>query len=122
MTLQQLAEFYVMTEKCGIDLTRGQKLVEALFPTPQQVYGPRMVAGDVFAKYSSGSLKGDNADVAMSQKIAGYVNAMARDLGVHLKGYNVAVENMGLINGRGDYGAIYGVVREQSGLPFSSIE
>ena len=60
------------------------------------------------------------ADVTKVQHVASYVNSMADTYGVKLDSYNVAVENLGRVNNRGDFNAIYGVVREQSGLPFKA--
>jgi len=116
--LQQLAEFYTMVDKAGIGASRGHQLVQALFPphTPQYIYGEGMVSGRCF------DTQNIVVDVEKTLHIVGYVNALAQRNGVPLKAYNLAAESLRAIRGRGDYMAVYGVVREQSGLPFAPRE
>ncbi|KAK7046601.1 putative oxidoreductase [Favolaschia claudopus] len=113
-TLQQLAEFYTMVEKAGIGAKRGHQLVQALFPpgTPQAIYGEGMVTGRSF------DTQNIVVDVEKTLHIAEYVNALADRNGVPLKAYNLAVDNIRAVGDRGDFTAVYGVVREQSGLLF----
>ena len=114
-TMQQLAEFYVLTEKCGVGIESGKKLVNTLFPLPpHSIYSSRMLDGSCFDVSQS------VVDITKAQHVAAYVNNVADSCGAKLDSYNVAVRNLEDVGDRGDIMAIYGAVREQSGLPFSN--
>lgn len=113
---QQLSEFYTLAEKSNIGVENGRKLIDALFPdSPHHLfYSNRMLSGSSFDTEHIVN----HADMAMH--VTHHVNALADKCGVRLASYNIAVDNLAQVGERGDFTAVYGVVREQSGLPFSN--
>ncbi|KAJ7432282.1 hypothetical protein B0H11DRAFT_1760758 [Mycena galericulata] len=114
VAVEQLAEFYAMVDKAGIGAARGHQLVKALYTpeTPQYIYGENIVSGRCFDT--------DNivVDIPKALQVAGHVQDLARKNGVPIKAYDLAAENLRAVGDRGDFLAVYGVLREQSGLSF----
>ncbi|KIA75357.1 6-phosphogluconate dehydrogenase [Aspergillus ustus] len=118
-TIETVAEAHAFAEKCGIDTTNMDKLLRAVFPLPPHaLYNRQMVTGECFSGKPL-------VEVSKALQLTGHVMEMAKKHGASVKIYEIARQHLEIVQENAgpdaDITAIYGAVRMESGLPFSTI-
>ena len=120
--VNQLAEGHVLAETTGMGSNNLQKFIEAIFPGPYSAYSQRMMSGDYYTRseplfavdlaikdashaLSLGKESGSDTDKTMANTTTG------------LKRLERIKDKIG---DTGDMAGVYGIVREDAGLPLGN--
>lgn len=116
--VEQLSEGHVLAEKSGLGTEALHKFLEAMMPAPYAAYSNRMISGDYYTREEP------LFAVDLARKDARHAMDLAKQAGTRLENVETAdrhllklKEHSGV---RGDMPAIYGIVREEAGLPFEN--
>jgi 3-hydroxyisobutyrate dehydrogenase-like beta-hydroxyacid dehydrogenase len=115
---EQLAEAHVVAEKSGLGTDTMHRFIEAFFPGPYTAYSARMLGGDYYGREEP------LFAVDLARKDAGHAKDLAASAGVRLHNVETADAHLAKLREHagpsGDLPGIYGVMREESGLPFEN--
>ncbi|KAI5841173.1 NAD binding domain of 6-phosphogluconate dehydrogenase-domain-containing protein [Morchella snyderi] len=115
--VETVAEGHVFAEKSGLGSEALHKFFEAMFPGPYAAYSTRMMTGDYMRDEPLFAVDLARKDVGHGINLAAKVGVDMQVLKVldgHLKDLK---EETGP---KADLPAIYGIIRKQSGLPYSN--
>ncbi|PHH52547.1 2-hydroxy-3-oxopropionate reductase [Ceratocystis fimbriata CBS 114723] len=116
--IEQLAEGLVVAEKSGLGTAPLQEFVNQMFPGPYAAYAQRMVGGDYHQREEP------LFAVDLARKDAGHALNIAKEAGVRLANVETADAHLVQVKEKagekGDIAAIYGAVRQESGLKYEN--
>ncbi|KAL1901883.1 hypothetical protein Sste5346_001588 [Sporothrix stenoceras] len=116
--IEQLAEGHVLAEKTGLGTDPLHQLMQAMFPGPYAAYSERMVSGQYY------TLERPLFAVDLARKDIGYALGLGDKVGVQLQNARTADAHLVQVKEHdgetGDVAAIYGAVRQESGLPYEN--
>ena len=116
--ITQLAEAHVVAEKSGLGTDIVQQFVGELFPGPYAAYSSRMLTGDYHKREEPlFAVELARKDVRHGQDLASTSNAKLTALGVADEYLKQVIEQRG---DKADVAGIYGVARQNAGLPFEN--
>jgi 3-hydroxyisobutyrate dehydrogenase-like beta-hydroxyacid dehydrogenase len=107
-----------LAEKSGLGSEALHKFLEAVLPAPYAAYSNRMMSGDYYKREEP------LFAVDLARKDARHAMDLAKTAGTRLENVETADRHLVKVKERsgekGDMAAIYGVVREEAGLPFEN--
>lgn len=116
--VEQLAEGHVLVEKAGVDNSHLQHLVELVFPGIYPTYSQRMLSGQYYTR--------DRPlfAVDLARKDLGHALSIAKDCGASVPNTQTVDAHLAKVKEhdgeRGDMTAVYGVLRQEAGLPYGN--
>jgi 3-hydroxyisobutyrate dehydrogenase-like beta-hydroxyacid dehydrogenase len=117
--VEQLAEGHVLAEKSGLGTENLDKFIQAMLPPVYGAYSKRMLTGDYYDR-EGGPLFG----VDLARKDARHAIDLAKSAGTRLLNIETADAHLAKVKEAkgedGDMPGIYGVVRQEAGLPFEN--
>lgn len=116
--VEMLAEGHVLAEKSGLGSEALHKFIEAIFPGVYSGYSNRMMSGVYYTREEP------LFAVDLARKDARHAMDLAKVAGTRLENVETADRHLVKVKEhsgeKGDMAAIYGVVREEAGLPFEN--
>ncbi|KFX97914.1 hypothetical protein V490_02564 [Pseudogymnoascus sp. VKM F-3557] len=116
--VEMLSEGHVLAEKSGLGSESLHKFLEAVLPAPYAAYSNRMMSGDYYKREEP------LFAVDLARKDARHAMDLAKTAGTRLENVETADRHLVKVKEhsgeKGDMAAIYGVVREEAGLPFEN--
>jgi 3-hydroxyisobutyrate dehydrogenase-like beta-hydroxyacid dehydrogenase len=116
--VEQLAEGFVVAEKCGLGTEPLLQFVEAIFPGPYVAYANRMLSGDYHTRQNP------LFAVDLAKKDIRHAKSIAGSVGARLQNAETAETHLDLVRevrgASGDIAGIYGAARIEAGLNFEN--
>ncbi|PSS05292.1 NAD binding domain of 6-phosphogluconate dehydrogenase-domain-containing protein [Coniella lustricola] len=116
--VEQIAEGHVLAEKVGLGTQHVHKFLELLLPGIFPAYSMRMLTGDYWKREEP------LFHVDLARKDAGHALRLAKDNGCEMQNVMTGDKHLAAVQKKnpkfGDIVGIYGVVREEAGLPFEN--
>lgn len=115
-----LAEGHVLAQTSGLGVNELHQLIETLFTGPYTAYSNRMLTGDYYLREEP------LVHVDLARKDARHANKIAGESGIRMRIVEVGDEYLAGVEAgmpeRGDVAGIYGIKRQEAGLPFGNQE
>jgi len=116
--VEMLSEGHVLAEKSGVGSENLHRFIESILPGAYAAYSKRMMSGDYYTRDEP--LFG----VDLARKDARHALDLARQAGMRLEAVETADRHLAGVKERmgekGDLPGIYGVLREEAGLPYEN--
>lgn len=117
MQVEQLAESHTLAEKTGLGTNTLHKFIEQVFPGPYTAYSNRLITGDYMRDDPLFQI-----DIAL--KDCRHMLHLAENSGTIVGNIQVVKQHLEAVRAergeKGDFAAVYGAVRKESGLPFDN--
>ena len=115
--VEQLAESHTLAEKTGLGTNNLHKFVEQMFSGPYTPYSNRLLAGDY--------MRDDPLfQIDLALKDCRHMLHLAESTGTVMGNLQVVMQHLEAVKAergeKGDFAAVYGAVRKESGLPFDN--
>ena len=118
MMVEALSQGHVLAEKTGLGVEELHKWIEVMFPGPYTAYSNRLMSGDYYLRQPPGFM------ARLASKDFNHAKDLADNAGVKLRCLEVAGQHLKDVEkekgDEGDIAGIYGVIRQESGLPFEN--
>lgn len=120
--VNQLAEGHVLAETTGLGSANLQKFIEAMLPGAYSAYSQRMISGDYYTRSEplfavDLAIKDARHALSLGREAGADTAKTMRNTGTGLERLERVREKVGE---SGDMPGIYGIVREDAGLPFGN--
>ncbi|KAL1616854.1 hypothetical protein SLS56_011246 [Neofusicoccum ribis] len=116
--IEALSEGHALAEKAGLGTDNLHKFIETMFPGPYTAYSNRMRSGDYHKREEP------LFQVDLARKDARHALSLAESSGTKMRAVEVCDSHLEGVQkhkgAKGDVAAIYGAVRQESGLPFEN--
>ncbi|KAI9800849.1 MAG: hypothetical protein M1825_003632 [Sarcosagium campestre] len=116
--VESLAQGHTLAEKAGLGNQNLHEFIEALFPGPFTAYSNRLMSGDYYTRDPP------LFAVDLAIKDANHALSIADSSGARIRSTEMATEHLQDVKktqgAKGDIAGIYGVVRQESGLPYEN--
>ncbi|EOD53032.1 putative 6-phosphogluconate dehydrogenase protein [Neofusicoccum parvum UCRNP2] len=116
--IEALSEGHALAEKSGLGTDNLHKFIETMFPGPYTAYSNRMRSGDYHKREEP------LFQVDLARKDARHALSLAESSGTKMRAVEVCDSHLEGVQkhkgAKGDVAAIYGAVRQESGLPFEN--
>lgn len=116
--VEMLSEGHVLAEKSGLGSDPLHQFIEAMMPGAYAAYSKRMISGDYYTRDEP--LFG----VGLARKDARHALDLAKAAGTRLENVETADRHLKKVEERvgdkGDMPGIFGVLREEAGLPYEN--
>ncbi|KAK4548362.1 hypothetical protein LTR36_010232 [Oleoguttula mirabilis] len=116
--VETLSEGHTLAEKSGLGSDNLHSFIETMFPGPYTAYSNRLKSGDYYKREEP------LFNAKLARKDAGHARSLAESCGAKMKALEVADAHLQAViehsGDKGDIAAIYGAVRQESGLKFEN--